>query len=65
MASRMTNGVDDDLHFRNLVIDEEGIWRRRQTANGGVICAHANVGMIEEQINHVFYASLNARRPLR
>jgi hypothetical protein len=61
----MTDGVDDDLHFVHRVENEKGIWRRRQTANGGVIRLDANIGMMQKQVDHVFDASLNARRPLR
>jgi hypothetical protein len=45
----VTDGVDDDLFFRDLVEDEKGIWRRRQAANSGIIRADANLGMSESR----------------
>jgi hypothetical protein len=60
----VTDRVDDNLFFRDLVEDEKGIWGRRQTANSGIIRADANVGMSREQVNDVLYALLHALRPM-
>ena len=45
----MTHGVDDDLRLGNLVENEIGIGRRRQTANDWVIGTDADIRMNREQ----------------
>lgn len=56
----MTDRVDDDFFFRDLVEDKKGIRRRSEAANDGIIGADANVRVSREQFDHVLDALLNA-----
>ncbi len=56
----MTDRVDDDFFFRDLVEDKKGIRRRSEAANDGIIGADADVGVSREQFDHVLDALLNA-----
>jgi hypothetical protein len=39
------DGMDDDLHLRDLVENQIGVWRRRHPTDGRIIRAAANAGM--------------------
>jgi len=47
----VTDGVNDDLVARDLVEDQEGIGRRCQAADDGVIGTAADLGMHGEQVD--------------
>lgn len=55
----MTDRVDNDFFFRDLVEDMKGIRRRSEAANDAIIRADANVGVNRKQLDHVLDASLN------
>ena len=61
----MADRVNDNLIFRDLVEDDEGIWCRRQTPDGWIVGTDPDVGMGQEQANDVLNASLDALRSLR
>lgn len=56
----MTDRVDDDFVFRDLVEDEERIRRRGEAANEGIIGADPNFRVSREQFDQVLNALLNA-----
>jgi hypothetical protein len=56
----MTDSVDDDFFFRNLIEDKKGIRWRSEAANDGIFRADANVRVSREQFDHVLDALLNA-----
>jgi hypothetical protein len=65
IAGEMTHGVNNDFGFSGLVKNDIRIGRCRQTANGGIIGANADVGMKQEKVDNSLNASLDALGSLR
>jgi hypothetical protein len=57
--------MDDDLFFRDLVKDKEGIGRHRQAADRGIRRPNADIWVCREQIDDVLNSALNAFSALR
>jgi hypothetical protein len=55
----MSDGVDDDFGFGDLVEDEIRIRCRRQTPNGRIISPNADVGMSQKKTDNGLNARLN------
>ena len=61
----MAHCVNNDLGLGNLIENQKGIWRCRQTAHGRIVHAGADKRIKREKIDDRLNAGLNALRALR
>ena len=61
----MTDGVDDDLGFRDLVENQIRIRQRGHTPDGGIVRACANTGMSQQKIDDCMKPGLHSPGALR
>ena len=61
----VTHRVDDDFAFCDFTKDKVWIGQCCQTANGGVVGANADMGVIGQELDNVSDARLDALRALR
>jgi len=58
--------MNDDFGFCGFVKNDVRVGRCRQTADSGIICAHADVRVKQEKVDNSLNAGLNAlQRPSR